>query len=456
MNIANILVVDDEPDIRHLLKEILEDEGHAVALAENAAQARDARREKRPDLILLDIWMPDADGITLLKEWADEGTLDAPVIMMSGHGTVETAVEATRLGAYDYLEKPLSHAKLLLTIKRALEASSLQEENLGLRRQLVRAREPVGKSAILQDLREQALRIAQHDTPVFITGEPGVGKELMARYIHCNSNRADAPFVDVGIAGMTPEDIAVELFSKEENGQVHFGALERANAGTLFLQDVADMSMDTQARLVSALQSHSLMRIGGTDVVNINVRIICSSTSNVAQLVNEGRFREDLFYFLNVVPLHIPALREHREDVPELLEYYSALYSDQQNLTYRRFTVGAQNQLRNYDWPGNVRELCNLVQRLLILGSEDDIEAEDIQRALGSTEKKAPGAEYSDTDMPLRQAREQFEKAYFIRLLKLHNGNVSKVAAQAGIERTHLYRKLRALGVDPKQAAGRK
>ncbi|PLY12995.1 MAG: transcriptional regulator [Sedimenticola sp.] len=453
MSTSHILVVDDEPDIRTLVKEILEDEGYRVATAENGAKARQALRERRPDLVLLDIWMPDIDGISLLKEWSEMDGLPCPVIMMSGHGTVETAVEATRLGAYDFLEKPLSLAKLLLTVERAVEADKLKLENIGLRRHAEHVVEPTGHSAGIQRLREQVKRIAQHDTWVLITGEPGSGRETFARYLHSQSLRKDRPFVDVSVSSIAKGNSAKELFGSEEGDHVHYGALEQAMGGTLFLDEVADMDLDAQAQLLGALDTGSFMRVGGSEPVHIDVRIIAATQHNLEEMVQAGKFREDLFYHLNVVPLHIPPLREHKEDVPDLLNTYVDFFVAHEKLPYRRFDVGAQNFLRNHPWHGNIRELKNLVQRLLILGNGGAITQEEVEAALGSVEFKweAPSTFPVSFDQPLRQAREEFEKAYLEFQLDKHAGNVSRVATEAGMERTHLYRKLRSLGIDVKE-----
>jgi DNA-binding NtrC family response regulator len=453
MSAPHILVVDDEPDIRALVQEILEDEGFLLATAENGEAARHALRDRRPDLILLDIWMPDLDGISLLKEWAEDDGLPCPVIMMSGHGTVETAVEATRLGAYDFLEKPLSMAKLLLTVERALEADKLQKENVGLRRRTALVHEPVGRSAAMQRLREQVKRIAQHDTWVLITGEAGGGRETFARYLHAQSARRERPFVDLGVSGIARSNAARELFGSEDGEHVHYGSLEQAAGGTLLLDEVADMDLEVQGQLLGALDTGSFLRVGGTEPVHIEVRIIAATQRNLDEEVRAGRFREDLFYHLNVVPLHVPALREHNEDVPELLAYYVDYFATHEKLPYRRFSVGAQNFLRNYSWPGNVRELKNLVQRVLILGAGDEITQNEVESALGA----APAVPTQSLgglvsfDQPLREAREQFEKAYLDYQLDKHGGNVSKMAKEAGMERTHLYRKLRSLGIEIKE-----
>ncbi len=454
MTAANILVVDDEPDIRSLVQEILEDEGYEVEAAEDGASARQALRNRRPELILLDIWMPDVDGITLLKEWSEGGEIPCPVVMMSGHGTVETAVEATRLGAYDFLEKPLSLAKLLLTVERALETDRLVRENVGLKRR-EHTVEPIGRSPVMQRLREQIKRIARHDTWVLLTGEPGSGKETIARYLHANSSRRDRPFVDVGTTALTQANAAAELFGTEEDGRIHYGRLEQANGGILYLSEVGDMDLAAQGHLLGALDSGSFLRVGGTEPVEIDVRVIAATQRKLEEEVQEGRFREDLFYHLNVVPLHVPALREHREDIPELLEHYVDYCVSQEKLPYRRFGVAAQNHLRNHPWRGNVRELKNLVQRLLILGAGEDVSVEEVDAALGASQ--APGPEPAtitgvplDLNLPLRQAREQFEKAYLEYQLDKAGGNVSKLAGAVGMERTHVYRKLRALGVETK------
>ncbi len=455
MSAQHILVVDDEPDIRNLVREILQDEGYEVSVAENAAAARERRRAGRPDLILLDIWMPEEDGVSLLKEWAEGGGLPCPVIMMSGHGTVETAVEATRLGAYDFIEKPLSLAKLLLSVSRALEADQLARENVGLRRQVSRVAEPVGSSALMRHLREQIKRVAQHDTCILINGEPGSGKETFARYLHGLSPRHERPFVAVTVASLSGEGAAEELFGREQGERIHYGLLEQAGGGVLFLSGVADMDMPTQGRLLSALENQGFTRIGGSEQVRLSAQIIASSDHDLGDDIRAGRFREDLFYRLNVVPLDIPPLREHAEDIPELLNYYVDLLNSQEGLPYRHFSLAAQNRLRHYNWPGNVRELRNLVQRLLILGLEVEIDAEEVEAALGGRTStrlaELPPVSGDFFDLPLREAREKFERDYLLHQLEKVGGNVSRLAERVGMERTHLYRKMRALGIDPKK-----
>ncbi|MFI3154932.1 MAG: sigma-54 dependent transcriptional regulator [Methylococcaceae bacterium] len=448
-HIPHILVVDDEPEIRRLVCEILEDEGYQVATAENAGAARELKKSKNPDLILLDIWMPDADGITLLKEWVAEEALLCPVVMMSGHGSVEAAVEATRLGAYDFLEKPLSLAKLLLIVERALEASTLQLENAGLKQQLAADIEPVGKSATVARIKDQLKRLAQHDARVLFVGEAGVGKEMYARYLHNNSAHRDGPFVDVAVGSISPENSAVEFFGKEDVGKIYPGLLERAHKGTLFLGEIGGMDKETQLRLLGALESSSFLRVGGSEAVRVDVRVVASTRIALDEEVKAGRFRQDLYYLLNEVSLDIQALRDHSEDVPALLSFYVDYFVSQDRLPFRKFSMAAQNFLRNYSWRGNVRELKNLVQRLMILGAGEDIELDEVKAALGSvigdTVMSHSVPEFFN--LPLKEARDHFEKAYLEYHFERTGGSVAKLSAAVGMERTHLYRKLHSLNI---------
>jgi two-component system nitrogen regulation response regulator NtrX len=451
MNPGYLLVVDDEPDIRRLLQEILEDEHYKVVTADSARAAREAVRRQRPDLVLLDIWMPDTDGITLLREWAEAGELEMPVIMISGHGSVETAVEATRLGAYDFIEKPLSMGKLLLTVKRALENDKLRRENLRLRRQAEPAAALIGRSPVMQQLRENIERIAATDAPVLITGEAGSGKAAAARYLHAASARKDRPFVEVSLEALPQAAVAAHLFGHEHKGVITPGSLEQAAGGTLLLNEIGSLDGALQARLLDALEQQRFTRLGGREPLALQARILAASDQNLQQAVEDKRFREDLYYRLNVVPLRVPPLREHREDVPELINFYVNRLADSEHLPYRKFTTGALNLLRNYSWPGNVLELKNLVQRLLILHRGEDVTEAEVEQALGAPSPVSPEAyPPSLMEMPLREAREQFEKAYLEHHLKRTGGNVAEVARLSGMERTHLYRKLKQLGVNPK------
>lgn len=451
MSHGHILVVDDEPDIRGLLKEILEDEGYEVSTAENAEEARSFRRNKRPDLVLLDIWMPDIDGITLLKQWSEEPGIQAPVVMMSGHGTVDTAVEATRLGAYDFIEKPLSIAKIIVTVQRTIEAAKLISENMSLKKRWENTIEPIGSSPSIDLLKADALRIADHKTTVFLTGESGTGKETLARFIHQNSPRSAGRFVGLNVAALARENPEEELFGSETNGKIRFGSLELANGGTLFLKDVADMSLSTQARLLNALENQEFLRLGGQKTVDIDIRIIASTSRDLKEKVLAGEFREDFFYHLNVLPLDVPPLRDRKDDIPILLDHFINYFHEYENLPKRDFSAEVKECFKDYGWPGNIRELKNLVQRLLILGNRSHIEVSEIEMMLKTTNQKPSHSALSDFDIPLREARENFEKNYIEHQMCKYNYSVSQVSARIGIERTHLYRKLRALGIDPKQ-----
>ncbi len=453
MSTPFILVVDDEPDIRTLLCEILDDEGFTVDSAANGKEAQQALRNHKPDLILLDIWMPDIDGITLLKEWSAEGGLPCPIIMMSGHGTVETAIEATKLGAYDFIEKPLSIAKLLLTVERALENEKLHRENSDLKQLLVPLDEPIGRSETMQELRKQIKKIAHHDTWVLLSGEAGTGKMSFARYLHGMSLRKDHPFIEIAAGSLTGDSSSAELFGTEDGEKVVYGKLEQANNGTLFINEVTDLDIQTQIRLLNALQSGKITRVGGTEPTEIDVRVVAATRLDIGEEVKAGRFRDDLYYQLNVVPIHIPPLREHQDDVHELLEYYIDLYVRRDSLTYRKTSIGAQNRLRNYPWPGNIRELKNMVQRLLILGNDEEISLEEVEKILGDEPIQIDGASANSSilyELPLKEARDQFEKEYLQHQLENYPGGVSQMAKRIKVERTNLYRKLKSYGIDNK------
>ena len=453
----SILVVDDESAISELIKEILEDEGYDVDVAADAREARAARRGRRYDLILLDIWMPDEDGITLLGQWRDRGELSAPVVMMSGHGTIDTAVEATRLGAQDFLEKPLSMAKLLVTVRNALDSARLRREVQGLATEVDVVREPAGRSRTMQALREELKRLSQHDTPILLHGEAGSGKQVCARYLHQQSARADGPFVRLPAGASQQRGADAELFGAENGDEVRYGLLEEAAGGVLFIEEIADLDEAVQGRLYRAFHENRFVRRNGTDPVALNVRVVAATSHAQGALLDSQRVRKDLFYLLNTVTLTVPPLREHREDVPELLGLYMDKLAGDDSLPYRRFTVGAQNRLRNHGWPGNVRELKNLVQRLLILGSGADIDQAEVEAIIGEREAPDTGGGDDDVplgfDLPLKEARELFERSYLIHHIRASGGSVSAVAHIAGLERTHLYRKLRSLNIDPKRVS---
>jgi len=449
MTASRILVVDDEADIRGLLKEILSEEGYEVEVAADAAQARSSRVAQVPDLVLLDIWMPDTDGITLLREWSVTDGYDCPVVMMSGHGTVETAVEATRLGAFDFVEKPLSLTKLLRTVERALDAG--RRKRLSARAQGSALAVPIGKSKVTQALREQVQHAASSASPVLLLGELGSGREAYARYLHSLSARAAQPFFTVAAASLGA-DPTTALFGSERDGRVELGALDQAAGGSLYLNGLEDLNSEAQRALAGAIEQRGYTRVGGRQRVPLNVRWISSAQDSFELRASPEPFRRDLVAHLNVITLRVPPLRDYAEDVPDLLRYYVDRLVDDQHLPLRRFSVAAQNRLRNYPWPGNVGELKNLVQRVLILGVGEEIRLEEIERELAvKLAVDEPLVKQDLLALPLREAREQFERAYLQQQLLLCNGKVGQLAKRVGMERTHLYRKLRALGVDFRQ-----
>lgn len=450
MSLGEILVVDDEPDICNLVKDILEDEEFDVTVANDAGEARAAINNSNPVLVLLDIWMPDTDGITLLKEWNQTEGFNSPVIIMSGHGTVETAVEATRLGACDFLEKPLSMAKLVLTIKNAIKTRWLEKENKKLKGEQAFPIEIIGKSEVVGKIRDLIEKIADRDNPLLIIGESGTDKEAIARYIHGKSNRKDEPFITINVSALTAEEFSGEIFGKNENGNINKGLLDEAGNGIIFLKDIVDLEANAQAKLQDTLEKSSFTRVGGGDPVPLNARVITATSKSIEDAIKEEKFRGDLYFQLSVLPVLVQPLRDHFEDVPELLEYYVNYFVSEERLHYRHFSTSAQNRLRMYSWPGNIRELKNLVQRLLILGLNETIESEEVEKALGEQSEYRADNDLRNFDLPLREAREKFEKAYLEYQLKQSNGSVSKIAQNVGMERTHLYRKLKMLGIDIK------
>jgi two-component system nitrogen regulation response regulator NtrX len=452
MSNPHVLIVDDEVDIRALIQDILTDEGYGVTVAADASEARSARAERKFDLILLDIWMPDTDGITLLREWSESGELSCPVVIMSGHGTVDAAVEATRLGAFDFVEKPLSLAKLLRTVEAALESAGKQ--STAARNLLPSLLAPVGRSALMQGLRERVQQYARHDGSVLMSGEPGTGRGAFARYMHGLSRRADEPLTTLAAASITDTNVEEQLLGSEHGGEVVAGAFERASGGTLVIDELADLNTTAQKVLFGVLESGSYTRIGGTSPIKVDVRIVATVGSEYEARIVAGELRRDLVSHLSELSLRIPPLREYAEDVPELLTYYVDRLVDSEGLTFRRFSVAAQNRLRNYPWPDNVRELKNLVRRLLMSDSSDDISLEEVEAEISATGPiDEPLVKQDLLALPLREAREQFERAYLQQQLVLCGGKVGQLAKRVGMERTHLYRKLRSLGVDFKSIA---
>jgi two-component system nitrogen regulation response regulator NtrX len=448
MSGPHILVVDDEADIRGLLKEILSEEGYEVDVAANAVQARASRARQSPDLVLLDIWMPDVDGISLLREWSASTTDGCPVVMMSGHGTVETAVEATRLGAFDFVEKPLSLAKLLRTVERALDAGKRRRQSGKLFAPQLLA--PVGKSKIMQQLRAELQQIAANPSSVLLIGEPGSGREAFARYLHERGPRAASPFVTLVASSLREEDAESRLFGREESGgRERIGMLEEVADGTIFIHEIEDLPLAVQRLLVGVLESGRFTRLGGSEQIEFRARVLSSAQPGIENRAGPEGFRRDLLAHLNMLIVRAPPLRDYAEDVPELLRHYVDRVVDSEGLPFRRFSVAAQNRLRNYPWPDNVRELKTLVHRLLIQKGSEEIRLEEIERELAV--QAPPGEPLVKQDLlalPLREAREQFERAYLQQQLLLCNGKVGQLAKRVGMERTHLYRKLRSLGVD--------
>ncbi len=452
MNAARILVVDDEPDIRQLIEEILRDEGYSVRSAESLATARLALAELTPDLLLLDVWLPDGDGLRFLRELIETRGLPCPTVMISGHGTIESAVEAVRLGAYDFLEKPVSLAKLLLTVQRALETARLRSENAGLKQQLL-SNGPVGSGAGISALRAQLERAAQRDAPLLIRGEAGTGKETLARFVHQSGPRGHAAFVRIAPASLPRERVLAGLFGIESNADVIPGAFEQASSGTIYIDEVTTLEEPVQARLAAALESRMFVREGGSQALPLTTRVIASSSHALENALQSGELREDLFYQLNVLAVTAAPLRERSEDIAELLRDQIAQLAERDVLPARQLSAEAMERLRRHNWPGNMRELRNLVQRLLILGGDGEIDLEEINEALGIVAPgpgRAAGDFLLDLSLSLRDARDRFERAYLMRQLRLCSGSVSKLATLSGMERTHLYRKLKDLGVDPK------
>ncbi len=450
MSQQNILVVDDEPDIRNLVQEILIDEGYQVRVAENTATARQHASKLQPDLVLLDIWMPGEDGISLLKDWQGSGGINCPVVMMSGHGTVETAVEATRLGAYDFIEKPLTTAKLIVSVKRALEAAVEKHKDTDTR---IVTEEPIGSSKQMRALREQAEKLALHDNVLLIIGESGSGKKTFANYVHSLSSKKDKQFITLSEDNFNDRDAAKELLGSEKEGVITPGILELCKGGTIFINDVANINEQGQKILSRLLQQKQFSHIGGKTLQKLEVRIMVATQRNLQAEVKAKRFDDELYFLLNVVSIRIPALREHLQDVPDLLRYYIDFYCSQENYPYRSFAIAAQNRLLHYTWPGNIRELRNLVQRLLILSTSDEISVEEVELTLDEKvdENQSSTSWYEKLyKLPLREARESFERGYLLHQLKQVNGNISKLSERVGMERTHLYRKLRTLGISTK------
>ncbi len=450
---ADVLVVDDEADIRELVAGILSDEGYAVRTAADSEAALAAIRARKPNVLVLDIWMQGGgmDGLELLDlvKTLDQ---DLPVIMISGHGNIETAVSAIKRGAYEFLEKPFKSDRLILVVERALEAANLRRENRRLRAQALTPDGLIGKSAAAQALRQLITKVAPANSRILISGPSGAGKELAARLIHENSPRSRSEFVALSAAGMAPERMDIELFGEEgEGGRPRkIGVFERAHGGTLFLDEVADMPRETQSRILRVLVEQRFRRVGGDSDVQVDVRVVSSSSRDLRAEIDAGRFREDLFHRLNVVPVRVPGLAERREDIPELVTFFIERISEATGMPKRRLGDDAMATLQVHDWPGNVRQLRNNVERMLILASGDPAEvitAEMLPTEVATgAQAGAIGAERIIA-LPLREARELFEREYLNAQIMRFGGNISRTAAFIGMERSALHRKLKSLGV---------
>ena len=451
---SDILIIDDEADIRELVGGILEDEGHETRLAANSDEALQQIENRVPRLIFLDIWLQGSrlDGLALLDQIKTRYPA-LPVVMISGHGNIETAVSAIKRGAYDFIEKPFKADRLILVAERALETSKLKREVSELRKQSSYTPELLGSSLVMNHLRQTIEKVAPTNSRIMITGPSGSGKETTARAIHALSTRANGPFVTINAATSTPERMEIELFGTEmDGGERKVGALEEAHGGILYLDEVADMPRETQNKILRVLTDQTFERVGGSKRVKVDVRVISSTAQNLEGLIAEGRFREDLFHRLAVVPISVPPLASHREDIPEMIQYFIRQISQQAGIKPREIGDDAMAILQAHSWPGNIRQLRNNVERLLILarGESGDgpITAELLPAEVGDTLPRAP----TDSDvhimaLPLREARELFEKEYLVAQINRFGGNISRTAEFVGMERSALHRKLKSLGV---------
>ncbi len=456
----DILIVDDEADICNLVCGILEDEGFSTRTAANSQQAFEKIADKRPDLIIQDIWLQgsDKDGIQILEQVKKDYPY-LPVVMISGHGTIETAVSAIKKGAYDFIEKPFKSDRLLLMIARALENASLRRENDAFKQKTKPLSDLIGKSAAIDSVRQVLERVSPTNSRVLITGKPGTGKEIAARYIHAASSRANEPFMTLNCAILRPERLEIELFGSEEEGGTRSGILEQANGGTLFLDEVSDMPLETQGKIVNVLQNQTFQRLGSDRQTQIDVRIIASTNKDLEEMIDEGNFRQDLYYRLNVVPVVMPSLQQRADDIPELLKYFSGIISDVTGMPQKGFTQGAISALQEYAWPGNVRQLRNVVEWIMIMHGGIEAKSFDVshlppeistgENTQSSYQASEAGSveSYDFMALPLRDAREVFEKAYLGQQIKRFGGNVSKTAQFIGMERSALHRKLKSLDI---------
>jgi two-component system, NtrC family, nitrogen regulation response regulator NtrX len=453
---SDILIVDDEADIREIVSGILADEGHGTRAAKNSDEALAAIAARRPTLVFLDIWLQGSrlDGMQLLKIIKEQNPM-LPVVMISGHGNIETAVSAIKLGAYDFIEKPFKADRLVLVTERALEASRLKREVSELRNRTGGANQIIGKSPAINQLRQVIERVGPANSRVLITGAPGSGKELVARCIHEASARASGPFVTLNSATIAPETMEMELFGAEPaegKGRI-IGALEEAHGGTLYLDEIADMPKETQGKILRVLVEQNFLRAGGTTRVFVDVRILSSSSRDLAALIENGSFREDLFHRLAVVPIRVPSLSEHREDIPELVAFFMEQIAATNGMPRRLIADDAMAVLQSHDWPGNIRQLRNNVERLMILAAGDPeaaLTASMLPSEVGALVPSTPNGQGGEKlmNLPLREAREVFEREYLFAQINRFGGNISRTAEFVGMERSALHRKLKSLQVE--------
>jgi two-component system, NtrC family, nitrogen regulation response regulator NtrX len=451
---ADILIVDDEQDIRDLVAGILDDEGYDTRTARDADTALAALSERLPRLMFLDIWLQGSrlDGLSLLDEIKTVHP-NLPVVMISGHGNIETAVSAIKRGAYDFIEKPFKADRLVLVAERALENSRLKREVSELKKKSSDSAELIGNSLAMNHLRQTVDRVGPTNSRVMIFGASGSGKEMVARAIHAKSSRANGPFVTVNAAAITPERMEIELFGTEmTGGERRIGALEEAHGGILYIDEVADMPRETQSKILRVLVDQQFERVGGNKRVKVDVRFISSTAQNLEGLIAEGRFREDLFHRLAVVPVMVPPLSDRREDIPALISYFTNQVAEQSGIKIRQIGDDAMAVLQSHSWPGNIRQLRNNIERLLILArgeNEDSVITADLLPAeVGDTLPRAPNqSDQHIMALPLREAREMFEKEYLIAQINRFGGNISRTAEFVGMERSALHRKLKSLGV---------
>ncbi len=456
---SDILIVDDERDIRELIGDILEDEGYTTRLAGNSNDAMAEINAEPPALLILDIWLKDSkmDGIDILKTVKRDNP-DVPVVIISGHGNIEIAVAAIKQGAYDFIEKPFNIDQLLVVIRRAMETSRLRRENHKLKRGEVKAAEMIGESAAFRALVSQLDKVTKSNGRVMLAGPAGSGKEVAARYIHARSNRAGGPFVTVNCAGVEPDMMEAMLFGRESAKRgVEPGLLEQAHGGVIYFDEVADMPLGTQSKILRVLVDQSFTRVGGSDKVRVDLRVISSTNRDLKAEIAGGRFREELFHRLNVVPIGVPSLAERREDIPVLADHFIGECNQSQGLPLRKISGDAVALMQTMTWPGNVRQLKNLIERVLILGDgSDPIEARELPQESAAPEEGEGRVVLSGTlaTLPLREAREAFEREYLLTQINRFGGNISRTANFVGMERSALHRKLKSLGVVTSQKSG--